>query len=492
MSRGPITKKPRSPQLKPAFSEQAHGYQKKGIKFLLTHGAAALLLDPGMGKTAIVLKVLDALKRAKTNRRTLVIAPLRVCQLVWPAEPEEWSDLAHLRVGLLHGPKKQQVLDDHENYDLLVINPEGLEWLLYGGRRGGAVDLRRWKKFGFDTLVIDELTKFKHTKGVRFKMLKQILPSFSRRWGLTGTPVPNGLLDLFGQMYVLDLGNALGRYITHYRVKYFRSVDPNGWKWVLQAGAAELIYDAIKPLAMRASAEDHLELPELMPMRVVVELPPKVRDLYDKLEDELIASIADKDVVASNAAAASTKCRQIANGAVYVDDDLASKVVGKKREVLGLHELKMEALDELIDELNGAPVLVAYEFNHDRDRLRKKFPNAVFMADAKTQVKAKAIETAWNNGEISILFGHPASMGHGLNFQKGSAQHVIWFSMFWDLELYDQFIKRVRRQGNKAKRVFVHHLIAKDTVDEVVFHVQRDKSRTQTALLDALKEVRRG
>lgn len=490
MSRGLTTKKPRSKQSKREFSKAAHGYQKRAVKFLLTHGAAALLLDPGMGKTAIVLKALAALKQAKTNRRTLVIAPLRVCQLVWPAEPSEWDDLKHLRVGVLHGPQRKQVLANIEDYDILVINPEGLEWLLYDGRRTPTFDMKRWKSFGFDTLVIDELTKFKHTKGVRFKMLKQVLPTFLRRWGLTGTPAPNGLMDLFGQMYVLDLGNALGQYITHYRTRFFQALDRNGWKWALQPGAAERIYEAIKPLAMRASAEDHLELPEMMPLKVFVDLPPKVRDLYDKLEEELIASIEDRDVVANNAAARSTKCRQIASGAVYVDDDLASKVLGRKREVVELHDLKIDALKELVEELNGAPVLVAYEFNHDRDRLRKAFPDAVFMGDAKTQKAAQDIERRWNAGEIPILFGHPASMGHGLNFQKGNAQHVVWFSMFWDLELYDQFIKRIRRQGNKALRVFVHHMIARDTVDETVFHVQRQKTKTQSALLEALVSKR--
>jgi len=493
MSRGLTTKKPRLPQSKLAFSKLAHNYQKQGIKFLLSHGAAALLLDPGMGKTAVVLKALDALNKAKTNRRALVIAPLRVAQLVWPEEPKEWSDLEHIRIGLLHGPQKQHVLDNVEDYDILVINPEGLEWLFYGGpSRGRAMDLRRWKALGFDTLVIDELTKFKHTKGVRFKMLKQVLRTFTRRWGLTGTPAPNGLMDLFGQMYVLDLGNALGQYVTHYRMKYFVALDRNGWNWALQPGAAERIYAAIRPLAMRASAEDHLELPEIMPLKIFIDLPPKVRSLYDTLEDELLAKLEDRQIVASNAAAASTKCRQIANGAVYVDDDLASKVMGSKRAVLELHDLKLGALEELIDELNGAPVLVAYEFNHDEARLRKRFPTAVFMSDARTQAKAKAIEDAWNANQIPILFGHPASMGHGLNFQKGSAQHVIWFSLFWDLELYDQFIKRVRRQGNTAQRVFVHHILARGTIDETVFHVQRAKTRTQNALLDALEVKRRG
>lgn len=484
MSRGLTTKKPRSKQSLPAFSEAAHSYQKTGIKFLLSHGAAALLLDPGMGKTAIVLKALDALKRAQTNRRTLIIAPLRVCQLVWPAEPGEWEDLKHLRVGLLHGPNKQKVLDNREDYDILVINPEGLKWLLT--ENTGRVDMRRWKTLGFDTLVIDELTKFKHTKGVRFKMLKQVLPTFMRRWGLTGTPAPNGLLDLFGQMYVLDLGNALGRYITHYRAKYFRAVDPNGWKWVLQPGAAEAIYEAIKPLAMRANAEDYLELPKLVPVPHVIELPPKVRKLYDELEDELVAHAQGKDVIASNAASASTKCRQIANGAVYVDDDLLSRVQGKKRDILELHDLKLDALEETFDELNGAPMLVAYEFNHDLARLRKRFPDGVFMADYKSEKAIREVEAAWNGNEISQMFGHPASMGHGLNFQKGNASHVGLFSSLWDLELFLQFIQRIRRQGNKSSNVFLHHYLAKDTVDMIAYYAQKRKDKNQRALLDAL------
>lgn len=477
--------------MKPAFSAVAHSYQKKAIKFLLTHGAAALLLDPGMGKTACVLKAFSALLKAKTAARMLVIAPLRVAQLVWPEEKNEWSDLEHLRVGLLHGKDKEKVLANADQYDILVINPEGLPWLLGGHARSTSLDKARWKQLDVDTLCIDELTKFKHTKGVRFKMLKTVLDKFQRRWGLTGTPAPNGLLDLFGQMYVLDLGNALGRYITKYRVAYFVPLDPNGWKWALRAGAEEEIYERIRPLAMRASAEDHLELPEIVPLKVYVDLDAKTRKLYEQLEEDMLAAVEDKLVVASNAAAASTKCRQVANGAVYVDDDIASRVEGKQRGTLPLHDLKIEALRELIEELNGSPILVAYEFNHDRDRLRKAFPEAVFMADAKTAKAAKELETKWNSGQISILFGHPASMGHGLNFQKSHAQHVALFSMFWDLELYDQFIRRVRRQGNKSLRVFVHHVMARGTVDDTVFHVLRSKTRTQNALLNALKGGKR-
>lgn len=486
-SRGQTAKKRVLKPSLPAFSERAHSYQKKAVKFLLEHGAAALLFDPGMGKTAIVLRAFCALLRAKTASKMLVIAPLRVCQLVWPAEPQEWTEFTKLRVAVLHGKDKEQALAS--DADIYVINPEGLPWLLKPDARG-VVDKRRWKELGFDLLVIDELTKFKSTKGKRFKLLKQVLPTFSRRWGLTGTPAPNGLLDLFGQMYVLDLGNALGQYITHYRAKFFYAVDPNGWKWVLQPGAAERIYERIKPLALRASAEDHLDLPELVPLKIMVDLPPKIVDLYEALEEEFLTKVGTKEIVAANAAAASTKCRQVCNGAVYIDDDLASRVQGKKRDVLALHDVKLEALRDLVDELNGQQLLVAYEFNHDEDRLRKEFPEAVFMSDAKNMAKAKAVEAAWNAGEIPMLVGHPSSMGHGLNFQKSHAQHVVWFGMTWDLELYDQFIKRIRRQGNKALRVFVHHIMARDTIDETIFFVQRGKARTQNALLDALESRR--
>lgn len=487
-SRGQTTKKMRSPPSKNVFSKMAHGYQKRAIKFLLEHGAAALLLDPGMGKTAVVLKALDALRKAGTGGKALVIAPLRVCQLVWPTEPGEWGDLEHIRVGLLHGSKKAQVLKDRENYDIFVINPEGLPWLLGSG---SGADMREFKSYGFDTLVIDELTKFKNTKGTRFKLLKKYLGTFQRRWGLTGTPAPNGLIDLFGQMYILDLGRALGEYITHYRMKYFVNPDGMGWKWVLQRGADLLIYERIKPMAMRASAEDHLELPEIVPIKKFIDLPPKAQKVYDELEDLLIAGIDKKEIVAGNAAAASNKCRQICNGAVYIDDDLASKIVGKKRDVVVVHDLKLDALEELVDELQGEPLLVAYDFNHDLDRLRKRFKDVPYIGAGVSLERAREIEREWNAGDIPLLLGHPSSMGHGLNFQKSNAQHVAWFNMFWDLELYDQFIKRVRRQGNKAKRVFVHHIMARDTIDEIVYFAQRSKTKTQTALLDALSSKRR-
>lgn len=461
-----------------------HKYQKTALKFLLEHQAAGLLLDPGLGKTSITLGAFSFLLKKKVARKMLVIAPLRPCYLVWPAEIAQWDDFKHLKVVVLHGKDKDAKLA--EDADVYVINPEGLDWLI------GQRSLKAFKALGFDTLVIDELTKFKKATGKRFKMLKTVLDTFQRRWGLTGTPSPNGLLDLFGQMYVLDLGNALGRFITHYRIMYFTNPDRQGWKWVPQPGADERIYERLKPLCLRMEAKDYLELPELVSNRIMLDLPPKARKLYDQLEDDMLGKLDADLVVARNAAAASTKCRQICNGAVYVDNDIASIVGGAERRVLDVHDVKLDAVEELLDELQGQSLLLAYEFNHDLERLIARFgKDTPYIGSGVSPKRSAEIEKAWNAGELPLLLGHPASMGHGLNFQRGNAAHVGWFGMFWDLELYDQFLKRVHRQGNKATRVFNHHFMMRDTVDEVIYFAQRRKERGQQALSDALKALRR-
>ena len=466
-----------------------HAYQRKAVKFLLAHGAAALFLDPGLGKTSITLAAFSFLKKAKTANKMLVIAPLRVCYQVWPEEAKEWKDFNHLKVVVLHGPKKEERLQ--EDADVYIINPEGLEWLIFGdGKSTRSFNKKRWSKFGFDTLAIDELTKFKNSKGSRFKALKLVLDSFARRWGLTGTPVPNGLLDLFGQMYVLDGGRSLGKFVTHYRMEYFRPLDPNGWKWALQKGAEERIYERLKPLALRMAAADYLELPQRVDVRHFVELPPKVRKLYDDMEDDLMALYDKKLITAGNGGAMSTKCRQIANGALYVDDDIAAAVAGKKRSVMILHEEKLDALEQIVDELQGAPLLVGYEFNHDLAALHKRFPKTPYIGAGVKPAECKRIEDDWNAGKIPLLFGQPASMGHGLNMQKGSAAHVCWFSMFWDYELYVQFLLRILRQGNKAERVFNHHILARDTLDEVIFYDKTRKAKGEASLFEALSIMR--
>lgn len=473
-----------------------HTYQKRAMKFLLEHASAALFLDPGLGKTSITLGAIKVLKQKKLVSKVLIIAPLRVCHSVWPAEVEKWKDFEGLTVEVLHGPKKQEALE--READVYLINPEGLDWLLAttktrtpSGKTKVEVNVRRFKQLGFDTLVIDELSKFKHTSSGRFKALKQVHHLFDRRWGLTGSPAANGLMDLFGQCFILDQGRTLGPYITHYRNKFFLP-HPSGFGWILREGADEEIYERVQPLALRMAADDYLDLPKLIPNHIRVDLPAKARKIYDQLEADMLAQVDGKVITAANAAAASTKCRQVANGGVYLDPDILKllKEPKSKREWTNLHTVKLDALEDLIEELAGSPLLVAYDFEHDLDRLKGRFGKDIpYIGGGVSAKRSKELEQAWNRGELPYLFGHPASIGHGLNLQEGDAHHVCWHSLTWDFELYDQFIRRVLRQGNKHQKVFVHHLIARDTVDEPMLWSLSSKRKGQNALFDALKKL---
>jgi SNF2 family DNA or RNA helicase len=481
---------------------QPHVYQKKAVKFLLEHAASALFLDPGLGKTSITLAAVKLLKQKKVLDKVLLVAPLRVCYSVWPREVEKWKDFEGLKVVVLHGPNKDEMLK--QDADVYVINPEGLDWLLQvkktkvtSAKTGKTitkidVDLRRWKSLGFDTLCIDELSKFKHTTTNRFKALKLVLSTFRRRWGLTGSPASNGLMDLFGQCFILDQGRTLGPYITHYRMKYFNP-SHDGFSWVLRDGADEEIYDRIRPLALRMAANDYLDMPALIENNIKVDLPDDVRRVYDQLEEDLIAKLNDKIVVASTAAAASIKCRQVANGGLYLDPEVQAlvKLPKSKREWANLHYEKIDALADLIDELQGSPILVAYDFEHDLDRLRERLGKDVpYIGGGVSAKRSAELERDWNAGKLPVLLGHPQAMGHGLNLQE-VGHHVCWHSMTWDYELYDQFIRRVLRQGNKSKKVFVHHLMARGTIDEVMLTALKSKKRGQQALFDALKNLRK-
>lgn len=474
-----------------------HAYQKKAVKFLLEHAAGALFLDPGLGKTSITLATIKMLKQKKVLDKVLLIAPLRVCYSVWPKEVDKWSDFNGIKVVVLHGPNKDELLKVEA--DVYVINPEGLEWLLQvkktktpTGKTKVDVDLRRWKALGFDTLVVDELSKFKHTNTNRFKAIKLVLNTFRRRWGLTGSPASNGLLDLFGQCFILDQGRTLGPYISHYRMKYFVP-SHDGFSWNIREGAEQEIYERLNPLALRMAADDYLDMPTLIENNIRVDLPEPVRVVYDQLEDDLIAKLNDKVVVASNAAAASMKCRQVANGGIYIDPEVESlvKLPKSKREWINLHTEKVDALADLIEELQGSPILVAYDFEHDLDRLRERLGQDVpYIGGGVSAKRSAELEKAWNAGHLPVLLGHPQAMAHGLNLQE-VGHHVCWHSLTWDFELYDQFIRRVLRQGNKSKKVFVHHIMARGTVDEVVLAAVKSKRKGQNALFDALKKLRK-
>lgn len=457
-----------------------HKYQKNAIKFLLEHAAAGLFLDPGLGKTSIVLGATKILKEQGLLNRVLVIAPLRVCYGVWPAEAQKWNDFHGLKVVVLHGKDKELAL--RQEADIYVINPEGLDWLLQNNRL---------KNLKVDTLVIDESSKFKHTQTRRFKSLKPTLNKFARRWILTGTPAPNGLMDLFGQIYILDLGRAFTPYITKFRLEFFNSIGFGGYTYVPKPGSEERIHELIRPLTLRLEAADYLELPQLIENYIHVELPPKVRKTYTEMEEILFAMLDNGELaIAQTAAAASMKCRQIANGGIYKNLDYTPAVRSDAWQ--NLHMEKANATLDLVEELNGQPLLVAYDFEHDRARLLEVLgKDTPYIGGGVSAKRGAEIEAAWNRGEIPVLLAHPQAAGHGLNLQ-GSCHHVLWHSLTWDLELYEQFNKRVLRQGNKFSHVTIHHLVAKNTIDEVMVRAVKGKAKVQNRLLLALKDYRAG
>jgi len=463
---------------------EPHEYQKQAVKWLVSHPEAALLLDPGLGKTAIILAAFQALRKSGAARKMLVVAPLRVAAMVWTdeagGEVSKWEDFKDLKVSLIHGTPRQREDAVAREADIYVTNVDGVSWLAEQGH------LLTLSKIGVEILALDELSKWKHTRTKRFRALKPHLGRFKRRWGGTGSPCSNGLMDLFGEVYALDLGRRLGQYITHYRFKYFDATGYMGYEWKPKPDAEKHIYAALKDLALSMRAEDHLDLPELVEEDVWVTLPPKARKAYDELEDELVTALEQGTVVAANAAVASGKCRQVASGGVYLEDGADAT----KRQSIFIHDEKTEALKDLVDELQGSPLLVAYEFHHDLERIRRALGEEIPAINGDSSMGESArLAARWNAGEITVLCGHPQAMGHGLNLQS-CGHHICWYTPTWNYELYDQLNRRVYRQGQK-NRVIVHRILARKTVDTAVASALKTKGRGQNALLDALKKIRR-
>ena len=477
-----------------------HNYQKRAVKWLLEHACAALWLDPGLGKTSIVLAAFKILKKVGLVRRMLVIAPLRPCYLVWPKEQEEWIEFHGLSMVVLHGANKEKNL--YADVDIFVINYEGLDWLTSIAPKQKKCRLQEWYEQGDKQVMLctDEVTRLKHPGTKRFKLLKPWLGIFGRRWTLTGTCAPNGYMDLFGQMYVADEGAALGRYITHYRNAYFTASGFGNYTWTLQEGADKKIQARVKPLVLRMDAEDYLSLPKLLVNKVYVELPEEARRVYKDLEDEMYTILeSEKVVTALSAAAASTKCRQVANGGLYLNPEFEIGQVApdrKTREWENLHTAKIDAVMEIVEELQGKPVFITYDFHHDLARLRTAFGKDIPVLGGRGSGAAGIrndlmLEKAWNADKLPVLLGNPAAIGHGLNLQKSSCTDLIMHSDTWDQELYDQVIRRIRRQGNKHSFLRLHHIIAADTIDEVLFVSHGRKGGIQKALQDSMK-ARRG
>lgn len=497
------------PLRKSAVTWVPHKYQGKAVTKLMDNAAQMLLASPGAGKTAITLDAFRRLQDRGVARRALIIPPLRPAYLVWPAEVDKWKQFEHLTYSVLHGNDKEERLQD--DVDLFIMNWEGLEWLLGAesfktqtGRTGVQLDLKRLKDLEIDTLVYDELTKAKNHQSVRFQMLKQIIPLFARRWGLTGSPAANGLMGLFGQTYVVDGGRTFGPYITQYRNKYFVQHPWKKFQWDLKTekdhgmDGEKAIFDAIKPVAHRVDAGDHIKMPKPVPLKVEVELPPKVQAIYDMMEEDLFALIdtGKKNLVlpstAANSGVALGKCRQIASGALYLDAGMTLKgfkTIAGTRDYVSLYDAKLDALEERLDELQGQPYLLGYEYQHTLDRILKRFGKQVTVfGGSGDMADEKRIEDAWNAGDVPFLIGHPQSIGHGLNLQ-GNSQNVGFFDPIWDYELYDQFVRRVLRQGNRFAWVYVDHYVARGTVDETIFQVSSldgHKAKGQQRFFDAL------
>lgn len=447
-----------------------HPFQKEGIRRGVSQATMAYLWDPGLGKTVTLLSVFSILQKKGHNRKMLVIAPLRVCHQVWPVQADLWDHLRHLKVVVLWGPDKDDLL--RSDADVYVINPEGLAWL---SRAIG----RAFKEWPWDVLCVDESTRFKHPRTDRYRYLRPMLRMFRRRYILTGSPAPNGLIDLWGQIFILDGGHALGPTIGWYESQFFQKQQ---YGWSLLPDSAEKIYDRIKPLAMRLDAADHLDLPPLIENKVEVTLPEKAMKTYRQMEEVLITVLEEKVFSAANASVAWGKCRQIANGGLFHEDG---------ETWTHIHEAKVDAVEEILEERQGKPCLVAYEYRHDLDRLRRRLGSDTPYIGGGVPVREfRRIEAAWNQGDLPVLLAQPQSVAHGLNLQ-GTAACVIDAGLTPDLEVDEQFVRRVWRQGQK-ETVIRHRIVAKDTVDEAIMGMLRKKDRTQRALLDALKDHFKG
>lgn len=436
-----------------------HSYQEYATQWILDKEKVGLLMDMGLGKTVVTLTAIQKLMHDYFDIiKVLVIAPLRVADDTWSSETEKWDHLKYLKISKVLGSEKERVAALNTHADIYVINRENVVWLVkyYGG------------DWPFDMVVIDELSSFKSSKSQRFKALRKVKPK--RIVGLTGTPAPNGLMDLWSEIYLLDGGKRLGKTITGYRERYFNPDKRNQnviFSYKPKEGAKEHIYEKLKDICVSMKAGDYLRMPERIDNIIKIKLSKTAMDKYKQLEKDLLLPLKDSDIVANNAAVLTNKLLQMANGAVYDENG----------DTFEIHDEKLKSLEHVIEVSNGKSVLIFYSYKHDRDRLQQHFK----VKELKTSKDIKS----WNKGEIPIMLVHPASAGHGLNLQAGGSI-IVWFGLTWSLELYQQANARLYRQGQK-QNVIVHHLVAKGTMDEDVMKALQNKELGQDALLQAVK-----
>ena len=440
---------------------EPHEYQSYATEFILSHPISAVFLEMGLGKSVITLSaIFDLCLDSFLVCKVLVIAPLRVARDTWPAEINKWDHLKGLSYSVAVGTEKERIDALKKQSTLYIINRENVDWLVH---KSGI-------PFHFDMVVIDELSSFKSYGAKRFKSLLKVRPSVKRIVGLTGTPSSNGLMDLWAEFRILDLGQRLGRYISHYRNTYFKPDKRNAqiiFSYKPLPGAEEEIYNQISDITISMKSTDYLKMPEYVSNEVFVTLSEKEWKVYSDFKEDMVANLGDEEIDAVNAAVLSGKLLQMANGAVYDSENKAHVI----------HDKKLDALEDLIEGANGKPVLVAYWYKHDLERIKDRFP-------VRQIQSSKDIED-WNNSKIPIAVIHPASAGHGLNLQSGGST-LIWFGLTWSLELYQQTNARLYRQGQRDT-VIVHHIITKNTIDEDVLLALTKKEKTQDALIDAVK-----
>ena len=437
-----------------------HNYQKYAVEYIKSHPVAAILLDMGLGKTVISLTAMaDLLFDSFEVHKILVIGPLRVARDSWPMEVAKWEHLKHLTYAVAIGTPAERRVALERNADITIINRENVDWLVESGY------------FDFDMVVIDELSSFKNHTVKRFKALMKVRPKVNRIVGLTGTPSSNGLMDLWSEFRLLDMGERLGKFITRYREAFFMPDKRNSqmvFSYKPRPDAEEEIYRRISDITISMKCTDHLNMPELISSQCEVVLSDDERKQYEKLKSELVLTLSAGEITVSNAASLTNKLSQLSNGAIYDDD----------RNIVEFHQRKLDALEDIIESANGNPILVAYWFRHDLERIRKRFK--------VREIKSSQDIIDWNAGKIPVAMIHPASAGHGLNLQSGGST-LVWFGLTWSLELYQQTNARLWRQGQTSGTVVIQHIITKGTIDERILTALNKKELTQNALIDAVK-----
>lgn len=441
-----------------------HEYQRIAIERVMENTHYGLLLDMGLGKTISTLYAIEQLMYDSFEvQKVLIIAPKKVAESTWAQEAKKWNQTKHLRVASILGSANDRIQAVESEADIYVMNRENVQWLYEY--------LNKKKQFPFDMLVIDESSSFKNPQAKRFKAMRKMRPLFKRIVILTGTPAPNTLMDLWAQMYLLDGGERLGKTITEYRTRYFRPDKTNGYivySYRLQQGADNVIYDKIQDICMSLKAKDYLNLPDRIDNVITIDLSDKERELYREMERTHILTLVDEEISALNAAAVANKLLQMANGAIYNEDG----------DAIVIHRQKVERLKELVEVNEGKPILVFYNFKHDLESIKEAFSKSV-------ELQTDADVEGWNKGNIQMLLAHPASAGYGLNLQAGG-HIIVWYGLTWSLEQYQQANARLHRQG-QTEPVIIHHLVAKDTMDEQVMRALERKEVGQDALLEAIK-----